>query len=145
MEHQAFDGEYVNNNPLRIDCTLNNDNVLFELIATSTSSPDTALTGVNVNVQTITKMSEREHIIYLCPSDYMQEKCKVFLELIMRKITTMTATPNEIVTKLVEKKLQSGHRMGYPQELYYWQTRVVKIEKMVIVAKMQRGIIDIMK
>jgi hypothetical protein len=74
-----------NNNPLRINCTLNNDNLLSKLISTSTLSPATAVTDVNVNVQTITNMSEQEHIIYLYPSDNMQEKCTVCLELIMQK------------------------------------------------------------
>jgi hypothetical protein len=57
----------------------------------------------------------------------------------------MTTTPNVIVTKLIEKKLQSSHRMCYPHELYYWQTMVEKIEKMVMATKMYRGITDIMK
>jgi hypothetical protein len=48
----------------------------------------------------------------------------------------MTTTPNVIVTKLIEKKLQSSYRMCYPHELYYWQTMVEKTEKMVIATKM---------
>jgi hypothetical protein len=48
-------------------------------------------------------MSEQEHIIYLLRGMPRNDELKVFLGLIMDKNATMTATPDEIVTTLVEK------------------------------------------
>jgi len=47
-------------------------------------------------------MSEQEHIIYLLCGIPENDEWKVFMEFMMDKHATMTATPDEIVTKLVE-------------------------------------------
>jgi hypothetical protein len=49
-------------------------------------------------------MREQEHIFYLLRGISKNYEWKVFLELMMDKNATMTATPDEIVTKLVEKE-----------------------------------------
>jgi hypothetical protein len=49
-------------------------------------------------------MSDQEHIFYLLCGIPRNDEWKVFLELMMDKNATMTATPDEIVTKLVEKE-----------------------------------------
>jgi hypothetical protein len=54
--------------------------------------------------KTIAKMSEQEHIFYLLGGIPRNEEWNIFLELMMDKNATMTATPDEIVTKLVEKE-----------------------------------------
>jgi len=54
--------------------------------------------------KTIGKMSQQEHIFYLLCGIPRNDEWKVFLELMMDKNATMTATPGEIVTKLVEKE-----------------------------------------
>jgi len=48
-------------------------------------------------------MSEQEHIFYLLRGVPRNNGWKVFLELMMDKNATMTAMPDDIVTKLVEK------------------------------------------
>jgi hypothetical protein len=48
-------------------------------------------------------MNEQEHIFYLLGGIPRNDKWKVFLQLMMDKNATMTATPNEIITQLVEK------------------------------------------
>jgi len=56
------------------------------------------------SAKTIAKMSEQEHIFYLLRGIPRNDEWKVFLELMMDKNATMTTTPDEIVTKLVEKE-----------------------------------------
>jgi len=68
----------------------------------STTGTDAADTDTNANAKTIAKMSEQEHIFYLLRGIPRNDKWKVFLELMMDKNATMTATPYDIVTKLVE-------------------------------------------
>jgi hypothetical protein len=61
-------------------------------------------------------MRAQEHIFYLHRGIPRNDEWKVFLELIMDKNTRMTATPDEIVTKLVEtdSAIKSGN--GFPPE-----------------------------
>jgi hypothetical protein len=58
----------------------------------------------DATAKTIAKMSEQEDICYLLRRIPRNDKLKVLLELMMDKNGTMTATPDEIVTKLVEKE-----------------------------------------
>jgi len=71
-------------------------------IAPSTAGTEAADT--DANAKTIANMSEQEHIFYLLRGIPRNDEWKVFLELRMDKNATMTATLNEIVTKLVEKE-----------------------------------------
>jgi hypothetical protein len=53
------------------------------------------------NAMTIAQLSVQEHIVYHLRAMPTNDEWKVFLELIMNKNAKMTATPNEIITKLV--------------------------------------------
>jgi hypothetical protein len=85
----------VDNYALWIDQSVKNCNLC--------TGPTTTDTDSNVNAKTIAKISEQEHIFYLLRGVPRNDEWKVFLELMMNKNATMTATPVEIVTKLVEK------------------------------------------
>ena len=61
-------------------------------------------------------MSDLEHILYLLRRIASNNQWKVFLELMMDKNATMTATPNEIVTKLVEKEAAIQRQNALAQE-----------------------------
>jgi len=54
--------------------------------------------------KTIAKLSQQEHIFYLLHGIPRNDEWRVFLKLMMDKNATMTATPDEIITKLVEKE-----------------------------------------
>jgi len=56
------------------------------------------------SANTIAKMSEQQHIFHLFRRIPRNDEWKVFLKLMMDKSATMTATPDEIVTKLIEKE-----------------------------------------
>jgi hypothetical protein len=104
----------VDNYALRIDRKVKYDNLCAGPIAPSTAGTDAADTDTD-SATSIAKMSEQEHIFYLLCGIPRNDKWKVFLELMMGKNATMTATANEIVTKLVEKeaaiKKQNGHAL----------------------------------
>lgn len=87
-----------------------------EWIATLTTGTDDAVSVINVNAQKITNMSEQKHIFYLLPSIHKNVMWKVFLELIMHNITTMTATPDEIVSKLLANKAALKRERGLTPE-----------------------------
>jgi len=80
------------------------------------TTADTDAADSDVNATTITKMGDQEHIIYLLRGVPRNDKWKVFLELMMDKNATMTATPNEIVTKLVEKEAAIKRENGLAPE-----------------------------
>jgi hypothetical protein len=61
-------------------------------------------------------MSEQEHIFYLLHGIPRNDEWKVSLELMMDKNATMTATPDEIVTKLVEKEAAIKREHGLVPE-----------------------------
>jgi len=67
------------------------------------STTDTDATYID-SAKTIAKISEREHIFYLRCGIPRNDEWKVFLELMIDKNATMTATPDEIVTKLIAKE-----------------------------------------
>ena len=76
---------------------------------------DTDATNTD-SAKTITKLSEQEHIFYLLRGIPRNDEWKVFLELMMDKNATMTATPDEIVTKLVEKEAAIKRENGLAPE-----------------------------
>jgi len=68
------------------------------------TAPSTTDTDADTDTaKTIARMNEQEHIFYLLRGIPRNDEWKVFLELMMDKNATMTATPDEIITKLVEK------------------------------------------
>jgi hypothetical protein len=86
----------VNNYSSWIDQKLKDYNLCVEPMTTDTDADrDSAMT--------IAKMSEQEHIFYLLSRIPRNDEWKVFLELMMDKNATMTAMPDEIVTKHIEK------------------------------------------
>jgi len=106
----------VDNYASQIDRKIKNYNLCAKPTATSTAGTDAADTDTDVNAKAITKMSEQEHIFYLLRGIPRNDELKVFLELMMDKNATMTATPNEIVTKLVEKEATSKRGNGLAPE-----------------------------
>jgi len=79
------------------------------------AGPSTTDTDADT-AKTIAKMSEQEHIFYLLRGIPRNDEWKVFLELMMDKNATMTATPNEIITKLVEKEAAIKRENGLAPE-----------------------------
>jgi len=65
---------------------------------------------------TIAKMSVQEHIFYLLRGIPRNDEWKVFLQLMMDQNATMTATPDEIITKLVEKEAAINRENGLAPE-----------------------------
>jgi hypothetical protein len=61
-------------------------------------------------------MSEQEHIFYLLHGIPRNDGWKVFQELMIDQNATMTATPDEIVTKLVEKEAAIKRENGLAPE-----------------------------
>jgi len=89
----------VDNYASRIDQKVKDYNLCTGLTAPSTTDTD----ADTDTAKTIAKMSEQENIFYLLCGIPKNDKWKVFLELMMDKNATMTTTPDEIVTKLIEK------------------------------------------
>jgi len=85
----------VDNYASRIDRKVKDYNLCAGSSTTDTDA-DTA--------KTIAKISEQEHIFYLLCGIPRNNEWKVFLELLMDQNARMTATPDEIVTKLVEQE-----------------------------------------
>jgi hypothetical protein len=98
----------VDNYALQIDRKVKDYNL--------SSGPTTTDTNATDNAKTIAKMSEQEHILYLVRGILWNDECKVFLELMMDKKATMTATPNEIVTQLIEKEAAMKRENGLAPE-----------------------------
>jgi hypothetical protein len=103
--------------------------------ATSTAGTDAADTDTDANAMTIARMSEQQHIFYLLPGVPRNEEWKVFLELMMDKNATMTATPDEIVTKLVEKDAAIKRENGLAPESLLLQRKVAKVVMVVMAVK----------
>jgi hypothetical protein len=76
----------------------------------------TSDTDATDNAKTITKRSEHEHILYHLHGIPRNDEWKVFLELRMDNNATMTATPYEIITKLVEKEAAIKRENGLALE-----------------------------
>jgi hypothetical protein len=73
-------------------------------------------TDATDSAKAIPKMSEQEHIFYLLRGIPRNDEWKVFLKLMMDKNATMTATPDEIVPKLVEKEATIKRENGIAPE-----------------------------
>jgi len=84
------------------------------------TTTDTDATDTDASAKTIAKMSEQKHIFYLLRGIARNDEWKVFLELTMEKNATMTAMPNEIVTKLIEKEaaIKSENRLAPEPPLF---------------------------
>jgi hypothetical protein len=61
-------------------------------------------------------MSEQEHILHHLCGIPRNEEWKVFMELIIDKNATMTANPDEIVTKLIQKEAAIKREKGLAPE-----------------------------
>jgi hypothetical protein len=100
----------VDNYASRIDRKVKDYNLCAGPTAPSTTDTDAD------TAKTIAKMSEQEHIFYLVRGIPRNDEWKVFLALMMDKNATMTATPDEIVTKLVEKEAAIKREKGLAPE-----------------------------
>jgi hypothetical protein len=100
----------VNNYTLRIDPKVKDYNLCTGQSTTKTHATDTD------SAKTIAKMSEQEHVFYLIRRIPRNDEWKVFLELMMDNNAMMTATPDEIVTKLVEKEAAINRENGLTPE-----------------------------
>jgi len=100
----------VDNYASRIDRKVKDYNLCAWPSTTDTDATDTD------SAKTIAKMSEQEHIFYLLRGIPRNDEWKVFLELMMDTNATMTATPDEIVTKLVEKEAAIKRGKGLAPE-----------------------------
>jgi len=91
----------VDNYPSWIARKVNNYNLCAGPTVPSTTDTD----APNMDsAKTIPKASEQEHIFYLLLGIPRNDEWKVVLELMRNKNATMTTTPDEIITKLVEKE-----------------------------------------
>jgi len=109
----------VDNYALRIDRKVKDFNLCAGPTTPSTAGTDAADTDTD-SAKTIAKMSEQEHIFYLLRGIPRNDEWKVFLKLMMDKNATMTATPDEIVTKLVEKEAAIKREKGLaPEALHF--------------------------
>jgi hypothetical protein len=100
----------IDNYASRIEQTVKDYNLCTR---PSTSDMDTADTD---SAKTIAKLSEQEHIFYLLRGIPKNDEWTVFLELMMDKNATMTATPDEIVTKLVKNEAAIKRENGLAPE-----------------------------
>jgi len=101
---------------MQIDWAINDHNLCPIPTATSTASTDTADTNPNANAKTVAKISAQEHILYLPRGIPRNDEWKVFLELMTHNDPTMTATPDEIVTKLVDREAAINRENGLSPE-----------------------------
>jgi len=77
---------------------------------------DTDAAGTDADAKPMAKLSKQEHIVYLLRGIPMIDKWKVFLKLMMDKNTTTTATPDEIVTKLIKQEAAIKRENGLAPE-----------------------------
>ena len=102
----------VDNYASRIDRKIKDYN-----LCAAPTAPSTTDTDANTDTaKTIAKMGEQEHIFCLLRGIPRNDEWKVFLELIIVKNATMTTTPDEIVTKLVEKEAAIKRENGLVPE-----------------------------
>jgi hypothetical protein len=104
------DGGDVDNCATRIDRKVKDNNLYTGPTTTATDA------DADANAKTIANMSEQEHIVYPLRGVPRNNKWKAFRELMMDKIVTMTAAPDEIVTKLVEKEAAINRENGLAPE-----------------------------
>jgi hypothetical protein len=101
----------VNNYGLRIDWKVKDYNLCAGPTTTDTDATDT-----NGSAKAIAKMSQQEYIFYLLRGIPSNHEWKIFLELMMDKNARLTATPDGIVTELVEKEAAIKRENGLAQE-----------------------------
>ena len=101
----------VDNYGSRIDWKVKDYNLCAGPTTNDTDAADT-----DANAKTMAKICEQEHIFYLLRGIPRNDEWKVFLELMMDKNATMTATPDEIVTKLVKKEAAIKRENGLAPE-----------------------------
>jgi hypothetical protein len=97
----------VDNHASRIDRKVKDYN-LYAGSSTTDTDADPA--------KTIAKMSEQDHIFHLLCGIPRNEEWKVFIELIIDKNAMMTANPDEIVTKLIQKDAAIKREKGLAPE-----------------------------
>jgi len=106
----------VDNYASPIDRKIKDCNLCAGPTATSSARTDTPDTNTDANAKTIAKVSEQEHIFCLFHGIPRNNEWKVFVELVMDRNTTMTATSDEIVTKLLEKEAVINRENGLAPE-----------------------------
>jgi hypothetical protein len=84
-------------------------------VCTAPSTTDADATDTD-SAKAIARMSEQEHIFYFLRGIPRNNEWKVFLKLMLDKNATMTATPDKIVTKLVEKEAAINRENGLAPE-----------------------------
>jgi len=107
----------VDHYALQIDLKGQDSNVCAGPLTTDIHGTDT------ISAKTIARLFEQEHIFYLLHGIARNDKCKVFLALRMDENATMTATPDEIVTMLVEKEVAIKRETGLPPEALLFQKK----------------------
>jgi hypothetical protein len=106
----------VDNYASRIDRNIKDYNLCPEPTALLTTGTDAADIDTETNAKTIIEVSEQDHILYLLCGIPRNDKWNVFQALMMDINATMTATPNEIVTKLIEKESAIQRESGISPE-----------------------------
>jgi len=101
----------VDNYAPRIDQKVKGSNLCAGPTTTNTDATD-----ADASAKTIAKMSKQEHIFFLLCGIPRNDEWKVFLELMMDKNATITATPDEIITTLVEKEAAIKRENGLTPE-----------------------------
>jgi len=98
----------VDNYASRIDRKVKDYNLCAGPTTTDTDATDSA--------KTISQISKQEHIFYLLCGIPRNDEWKVLLELMMDKNATMTATPDDIGPKLLEKEAAIKREIGIAPE-----------------------------
>jgi len=101
----------VDNYASRIDQYVKDYNLRAGPTTTDSETADT-----DANAKSIAKMSQQEHIFYLLHGIPRNDERTVLLVLMTDKNVMMTTTPDEIVTKLVEKEAASRRETGFAPE-----------------------------
>jgi uncharacterized membrane protein YgcG len=102
----------VDNYASWIDWKIMDYNLCTGPTATSTAGTDAANTDNEANAMMMAKMSEQQHMFSLLRGIPRNDKWIVFLALMMDKNAMITATPDEIVTKLVKKEAAINRENG---------------------------------
>jgi len=116
----------VDNYALRINRKIKDYNLCDEPTATSTAGTDATNTDTDANAKTIAKVSEQEDIFYLLCGIPRNDQWKVFLQLMVDKNTTMTATPDEIVPKHLEMEASIKRENGLAPKTLLFAKKGVK-------------------
>jgi hypothetical protein len=95
-------------------------NVMDYNLGTGPSTTETDATDTDESTKSLAKMSEQEQIFYLLLGIPTHDKLKVFLELMMDTKATITPSPNEIVSNLIEKEAAIKRVNGLaPEALFF--------------------------